>query len=300
MRYFSLVTPLILLCLSIGIGDAQVFRGFVIDAPGCSVRVYRQSPWAADEVRTITDGQGYWEADCRGFQIPLNLGHRFDVDYGWNLGYCMTLGWRRGRDTIEVLPDVCLDQFTVCIKDIIDSSHVAGDLKLYYQLMPGSGRSFKPILVDTGRTEEAFFDIHLPLPRHRVFPNSVLYLKLFKTFGAAQESLVCTERTYELCTGRNAQVLDEQLWFPEQRTAWQRQNQITRNGLAARMKANRRTTRTAMLLAAQSSSHERPKGVLFNALGQRVPEGKVDQLRSGTYFLVTNDPPTIRKYVISR
>jgi hypothetical protein len=55
-----------------------------------------------------------------------------------------------------------------------------------------------------------------------------------------------------------------------------------------------------MLLAAQSSTHDQPAGVLFNAIGQRVPDGNIKQLRSGIYFLMTEDPPTVRKYVISR
>ncbi len=298
MRYFSLVMQLILLCLSVSISDAQTINGFVVGSPGCSVRVHRQTPWADDEVRTITDGQGYWEADCRDFYGPLNPGDRFYVDYGWNLGSPVTLSSRRGRDSIEHIPDVHLDQFTVCIKDIADSSHIAGDLKLYYQLVPRSAHNPKPVIVDTGQTEGAFFDVHLALPKYRVFPTSVLYFKLFKTFGPAQESVAYTERTDELCPSRNAQVLYGQLWFPEQRTARQRQNQPSRNALAAPGNANRCTTRS-MLLAAQSRSHERPKGVLFNTVGQRVPDGKVSRLGNGTYFLVTQDPPAIMKYVIT-
>lgn len=298
MRYFSLVMPLILLCLSISISDGKVISGFVISTPGCSVRVHRQTPWADDEVRTITDGRGYWEADCHDFYVPLNPGNGFYVDYGWNLGNPLTLTWRRGRDSIEILPDVYLDQFTVCLKDIIDSSHIPGDLKLYYQLMPRSAYNPKPLIVDTGRTEDAFFNIHLPLPKYRVFSSSILYLKLFKTFGPAQESVAYTERLYDPCPNLNVQVLEQQLRFPEQRTILSKQDRTGSNLTTARAGARQRAG-SSRLIAAPSGSGDRPAGVLFNALGQRIPDRSFKKLTSGTYFVVTEDPPMVRRYVIS-
>jgi hypothetical protein len=165
--------------------------------------------------------------------------------------------------------------------------------------MPSAGRSFRPILVDTGRTQDAFFDIHLPLPKYRLFPTSILYVKLFKTFGPAQESIACLERTYELYPNLNAQVLEQQIRFPEHFIARQHQDLTGTKPTTARAGAERHTA-PSRIIAAPSRRDNRSAGVLFNALGQRISDTERGRLRNGTYFLVTEDPPMVTKYVVRR
>ena len=195
------------------LASAVTMSGFFINTPNCSLKVYRKPTGAIDTLRRITDGTGYWNIVTQNF-IPEAL--QGETLYVEDNARRVKTFMKRGPPEFNSL-DLHLDKFTACARNVDDSSHLNEQLKCAYQLLR---HSIKPetVNVDTSHLGNFWYDLHLPLAKDSVHNGDSIYLKCYKIYGPANESIAFTERKFVLNRDRfDAQLLAENISFPERR-----------------------------------------------------------------------------------
>ncbi len=207
---------LMTLLATAGLASAITMYGFFINTPNCSLKVYRMkiSPGGRDTLKTRTGSRGNWGIVTQNF-IPEAL--QGETLYVEDMAKRVKTFMIRGPPEYNSL-DLHLDKFTACATEMDDSSHLNEQLKCAYQLLR---HTIKPETVDVDTHDVGlnfYYDLHLPLPKDSVHNGDSIYLKCYKVFGPANESIAFTERTFPLNRDRiDAQLLTENIPFPERR-----------------------------------------------------------------------------------
>jgi len=153
--------------------------GFFINAPNCSVKVYRKPTGPIDTLRTQTNVFGKYGIATENFNPPAQTGETLYVYGGWNLGGEARTYMIRGPPEYNSL-DLNLNKHTACIKDVYDLTNFNAPLKLIYWI---NGFAPETTQVDTGFSWYWKYDVHAPFNKAQATHGAQAHFRFEKVRG---------------------------------------------------------------------------------------------------------------------
>jgi len=188
---------------------APDIAGFFINAPQCSVKIYRKPTGSVDTLYDEANADGLWVQWTENFEPPAQPGETLYVEGGWNLG-----GKAKTFEVVytPLFLDLNLNKFTACIENVHDSSHVNAPLKAIYSLQ---GVAPCTTEIDTGYNQgfTFYYDIHVPFDTLAATQGKPGTIRLEKTLNDTTWF-----RNIDFTVDRtkfDAQLVKDSVYFPQ-------------------------------------------------------------------------------------
>ncbi len=276
---------------------AQSIKGFLIDSPACSVKVYRKPTGTIDTLYDKANVNGLWIVNPVQFEPPAQDGETLYVYGGWNLDGKAKTFVIRGNEDIAL--DLNLNKFTANVRDVIDTFDVSNTipLKCIYWI---SGVPPETTIIDTNQGGTFYFDIHVPFDTLQAQHGIAGTLRLEKIISS--DTLLRTDTPFTVDRTRfDAQLVADTVYFPSEVIPLGEEDDWPGKG-----KENNKKTIEFNVYPSITSSKIKIYGTkgfsIYNALGQKI-EGRKNINRvyflngpNGVYFLRPKEKhlPTIK------
>jgi hypothetical protein len=197
------------------LAEAINVNGVFINAPFCSVKVWRINPTNTQYTEAYSSGM--WGIETENFSPPSQIGDSLYVEGGWNLGGNAKTSHIVKASANQVY-DLTLDKFTGCIEEIIDTSGLHDSIPLMCEYWI-DGFAPETTQVDThniGWTHG--FDLHAAFEDSQSQSGAWAHYKLYKYVQDSPDTLYVTEDSVPVSRDAfDAQLIRENDTFPKEK-----------------------------------------------------------------------------------
>ncbi|MHA1869100.1 MAG: hypothetical protein ACTSXD_13740 [Candidatus Heimdallarchaeaceae archaeon] len=189
-------------------------RGFFINSPNCSTKVWRVNP--PDTLRTITNSVGRWAIETDNFNPPAQIGDTLYIEGGWNLGGSAKTIWEL-KATGNMVYDLNLDMFTGCIEEINDTSGLHDTIPLMCEYYI-DGFAPETTQIDTANSPYCYYDLHAAFENSQAQPGAWAHYKLYKYVQDSPDTLYQTIDSFIINRDAfDAQLIKQTEYFPKEK-----------------------------------------------------------------------------------